>query len=126
MAVVSCPALALLPCCGWQRTAETGVQMATRKATGGSGKRAATTGRKRQVTTSSAGAVAQPVLAVPSPQKLEREARRREAQWQAESDLRTLREAEQIRADRRRLRNVSRMAEAEMQALQAIQGRGTP
>ena len=100
--------------------------MATRKATGGSGKRAATTGRKRKVTTSSAGAVAQPVLAVPSPQKLEREARRREVQWQAESDLRTLREAEQIRADRRRLRNVSRMAEAEMQALQAIQGRGTP
>lgn len=100
--------------------------MATRKATGGRGKRAATTGRKRQARTSSAGAVAQPDLAVPSPQKLERDTRRREAQWQAESDLRTLREAELIRADRRRLRNVSRMAEAELQALQAIQRRGTP
>lgn len=99
--------------------------MASRQATGGSGKRAAATGRKRKVTATSAAAV-QPDLAVPSPQKLEREARRREAQWQAESDLRTLREAEQIRADRRRLRNVSRMAAAEMQALQAIQRRGNP
>lgn len=111
-------------CCGWQRNAEIGVRMASRKATGGSGKRAAATGRKRKV--AATGAAVQPDLAVPSPQKLDREARRREAQWQAESDLRTLRDAEQIRADRRRLSNVSRVAAAEMKALQAIQRRGTP
>jgi hypothetical protein len=43
------------------------------------------------------------------------------ARWRTESDLRTLREAEQSRADRRRLRSATQMAAAEMGALQAVQ-----
>jgi hypothetical protein len=62
-------------------------------------------------------------LALPTPERLSREARAQEARWRAESDLRTLREAEQIRADRRRLRSATQMAAAEMRALQAVQQR---
>ena len=40
-----------------------------------------------------------------------------------ESDLRTLREAEQIRADQKRLRNATQLAAAEVSALQAIRKR---
>ncbi len=68
-------------------------------------------------------AVAGPELAVPTAEKLSREARAQEARWKAEADLRTLREAEQIRTDRQRLRNATRMAAAEMKALEAIRKR---
>jgi|GEM_PF-1744424 len=54
---------------------------------------------------------------------MSRQARTQEARWRAESDLRTLREAEQIRVDRQRLRNATRMADAELKALQAVRRR---
>lgn len=43
-----------------------------------------------------------------------------EAKWQAESDLRILREAEQIRRDRTRLQRAATIAAEEMRALQAV------
>ncbi|WP_216915392.1 MULTISPECIES: hypothetical protein [unclassified Synechococcus] len=57
---------------------------------------------------------------MPTASMLSRQARAQEARWRAESDLRTLREAEQIRADRQRLGNATRMAKAELKALEAI------
>lgn len=47
-----------------------------------------------------------------------------EARWRAESDLRTLRQAEEIRRDRSRLQMASRIAAEEMKALQAIRAIG--
>ena len=88
--------------------------MATRKATSSrrASQRNASTGRSKEAAT--------PALAVPTASRLSREAREQEARWRAESDLRTLREAEQIRADRQRLGNATRMAKAELKALEAI------
>jgi hypothetical protein len=43
-----------------------------------------------------------------------------EARWRAESDLRTLRQAEEIRRDPARLRQAATMAAEEMKALQAV------
>jgi hypothetical protein len=43
-----------------------------------------------------------------------------EARWQAESDLRTLRQAEEIRRDPARLKRAATMADEEMKALQAV------
>ncbi len=43
-----------------------------------------------------------------------------EARWRAESDLRTLRQAEEIRRDPGRLRRAATMAAEEMKALQAV------
>jgi hypothetical protein len=62
-------------------------------------------------------------MVVPSAEQLSRESRAQEARWRAESDLRTLREAEQIRADQNRLRNATQLAAAEVSALQAIRKR---
>ena len=62
-------------------------------------------------------------LVVPSAEQLSREARAQEARWRAESYLRTMREAEQIRAEQRRLRNATQLAAAEVTALQAIRKR---
>ena len=78
-----------------------------------------TGGKKQEV--SSRDAV--PRLVVPSAEQLSRESRAQEARWRAESDLRTLREAEQIRADQKRLRNATQLAAAEVSALQAIRKR---
>ncbi|MFT5340026.1 MAG: hypothetical protein ACI9IO_001779 [Cyanobium sp.] len=64
-----------------------------------------------------------PGLVVPSAEQLSRESRAQEARWRAESDLRTLREAEQIRSDQKRLRNATQLAAAEVSALQAIRKR---
>jgi hypothetical protein len=88
--------------------------MATRRATSSrrASQRKAGTGRGKAAATSA--------LAVPTADALSRQARKQEAQWRAESDLRTLREAEQIRADRARLRGATRMASAELKALEAI------
>jgi len=61
-----------------------------------------------------------PGLVVPSAEQLSRESRAQEARWRVESDLRTLREAEKIRADKKRLRNATQLAAAEVSALQAI------
>ena len=43
-----------------------------------------------------------------------------EARWRAESDLRTLRQAEEIRRDPGRLKRAATMAAEEMKALQAV------
>jgi hypothetical protein len=43
-----------------------------------------------------------------------------EARWRAESDLRTLRQAEEIRRDPSRLKREATMAAEEMKALQAV------
>jgi len=43
-----------------------------------------------------------------------------EARWRAESDLRTLRQAEEIRRDPARLKQAATMASEEMKALQAV------
>jgi hypothetical protein len=88
--------------------------MATRRAT--SSKRAS----QRKAGTGRGKAAATPALAVPADVAMSRQARKQEAQWRAESDLRTLREAELIRADRARLRGATRMASAELKALEAI------
>lgn len=97
--------------------------MATLKTTTSkrSGKATAAGRRTRKAAVAISSAVTTPELALPSSKELEREARKREAQWRAESDLRTLWEAEAIRADRARLRNVTRIAQAEAKALQRIQ-----
>ena len=51
---------------------------------------------------------------------LSRQVRAQEAGWRPVSDLRSLRDGEQIRDDRERLRNTTRMADAELKALQAV------
>ena len=88
--------------------------MASRRAT--SSRRAS----QRKAATSKGKAAATPALPVPTADALSRQARKQEAQWRAEADLRTLREAEQIRADQARLRNATQMANAELKALEAI------
>jgi hypothetical protein len=45
-----------------------------------------------------------------------------EARWRAESDLRTLQEAESIRADSNRLSNAKRHATEQLQALSSVAG----
>lgn len=47
-----------------------------------------------------------------------------EARWQAESDLRTLRQADEIRRDPSRLKQAASMAAQEMRALQAVRAIG--
>lgn len=75
---------------------------------------------RRKSATSKSKVAAASALPVPTADALSRQARKQEAQWRAEADLRTLREAEQIRADRARLRNATQMANAELKALEAI------
>jgi hypothetical protein len=62
---------------------------------------------QRKAGTSRGKAAATPALPVPTADALSRQARKQEALWRAEADLRTLREAELIRADRARLRNAT-------------------
>ena len=45
--------------------------------------------------------------------------------WKAESDLRTIREAEDIKGDKSRLNAAKRMAKTEMKALAKITGKPT-
>ncbi|MGE0289515.1 MAG: hypothetical protein AB7I42_26000 [Bradyrhizobium sp.] len=46
--------------------------------------------------------------------------------WQAEEDLRTLRRAEEIRADKSRVAMAQKMATQEVKALQRVAGKPTP
>ena len=48
------------------------------------------------------------------------EQRKQEQRWRAESDLRTLREAEQVRSDPARVRLAKQVAQEEMRALQRV------
>jgi len=43
--------------------------------------------------------------------------------WRAESDVRTLKEAEQIRSDRSRFNDAKRMAKSEVKALTRVAGK---
>jgi hypothetical protein len=45
--------------------------------------------------------------------------------WQAESDLRTIRQAEEIKANTARMAAVKKMAQKEQSALQTIVGKAT-
>jgi hypothetical protein len=49
-----------------------------------------------------------------------------EARWRAESDLRTLRQAEEIRRDAARLQRASTVAAEEMGSLQAVRALRQP
>ncbi len=60
-------------------------------------------------------------VALPSAAALTRAQRAEQARWQAEEDLRTLRRAEEIRQQSKRLKQASRLADQEVRALQAIQ-----
>jgi len=51
---------------------------------------------------------------------------KQEREWRAESDLRTLREAEAIRADPSRVRYAQKIAQKEMKALERVAGKTTP
>lgn len=96
--------------------------MATRK----SGSQRASTSRRKPSTSSRkrkafAAASAEAARAIPAITAGERrKMAQQEAKWQAESDLRTLRQAEEIRRDSTRLQRASRVAAEEMQALQAV------
>ena len=46
--------------------------------------------------------------------------------WQAEDDLRTLRRAEEIRADKSRVAMAQKMATQEVKALQRVAGKAAP
>ncbi|MGB5135627.1 MAG: hypothetical protein WBN89_10690 [Prochlorococcaceae cyanobacterium] len=82
--------------------------MATRKSTS----------TRRLSTSNAAPEVA---LAAPRITAAERRSMAQElARWRAESDLRTLRQAEEIRRDAARLQRAARVAAEEMKALQAI------
>ncbi len=90
--------------------------MATRARKTGTGK----TSRKPRRSTrgSSATAVAPQLQGVSAAER--RKLAQEEARWRAESDLRTLRQAEEIRRDPGRLKRAATMADEEMKALQAV------
>ncbi len=58
---------------------------------------------------------------IKTPSQIEAEQQKR---FQAESDLRILREAEQVKADRGRLNSAQRIAKEEMDALRLVQSSG--
>ena len=77
------------------------------------------TGKPRRTTRgSSAKAAATQLPGVSAAER--RSQAQEEARWQAESDLRTLRQAEEIRRDPSRLKRAATMAAEEMKALQAV------
>ena len=67
---------------------------------------------------SSAKAAAPPLPGISAAER--RSQAQEEARWRAESDLRTLRQAEEIRRDPNRLKRAATMAAEEMRALQAV------
>ncbi|MFU8884948.1 MAG: hypothetical protein ACNA8O_05765 [Cyanobacteriota bacterium] len=91
--------------------------MATRTRKTGTGK---TNSSKPRRTTrgSSATAAAPPLPGISAAER--RKLAQEEARWRAESDLRTLRQAEEIRRDPSRLKRAATMAAEEMKALQAV------
>ena len=86
--------------------------MATRKRSTGTRKRA---GTKRS---SSKAEVAGPVPGITAAER--RKMAQEEARWRAQSDLETLRRAEEIRRDATRLARAAKVATEEMKALQAV------
>jgi hypothetical protein len=91
--------------------------MATRTRKTGTGK--SSTGKSRRTTKGSSAKAAAPQL--PGISAAERRSQaQEEARWRAESDLRTLRQAEEIRRDPSRLKRGAIIAAEEMKALQAV------
>jgi hypothetical protein len=91
--------------------------MATRTRKTGTGKTSPNKQRRTSSGSSATAAAPQlPGISVAERRKLAQE----EARWRAESDLRTLRQAEEIRRDPSRLKRAATMAAEEMKALQAI------
>ena len=91
--------------------------MATRTRKTGTGKTSSSKPR-RTTRGSSAKAAAPPLLGISAAER--RSQAQEEARWRAESDLRTLRQAEEIRRDPSRLKRAATMAAEEMKALQAV------
>ena len=52
--------------------------------------------------------------------KMDKEDAEREKRWRAESDLRTLREADDIRKDKERMKAAADMAKEQMTSLQSV------
>jgi len=90
--------------------------MATRTRKTGTGK---TSSKQRRSSPSSSAPVAAPTLPGISAAERKKLAQE-EARWRAESDLRTLRQAEEFRRDPGRLKRAATMAAEEMKALQAV------
>ena len=91
--------------------------MATRTRKIGTGKTSSS--KPRRTTRGSSAKAAAPQLLSISPAERRSQAQE-EARWRAESDLRTLRQAEEIRRDPSRLKRAATMAADEMKALQAV------
>jgi hypothetical protein len=91
--------------------------MATRTRKTGTGKTSSSKPR-RTTSGSSATAAAPPLPGISAAER--RKLAQEEARWRAESDLRTLRQAEEIRRDPSRLKRAATMAAEEMKALQAL------
>jgi hypothetical protein len=91
--------------------------MATRTRKPGTGKTSSSKPR-RTTSGSSATAAAPPLPGISAAER--RKLAQEEARWRAESDLRTLRQAEEIRRDPSRLKRAATMAAEEMKALQAV------
>ena len=73
---------------------------------------------RRTTRGSSAKAAAPPLPGISAAER--RSQAQEEARWRAESDLRTLLQAEEIRRDPNRLKRAATMAAEEMRALQAV------
>jgi hypothetical protein len=91
--------------------------MATRTRKTGTGK-TGTSKPRRTSSRSSATAAAPPLPGIRAAER--KKLAQEEARWRAESDLRTLRQAEEIRRDPGRLKRAATMAAEEMKALQAV------
>lgn len=57
-------------------------------------------------------------------QNIDKEDAKREKRWRAESDLRTLRDADDIRNDKERMKAASAVAKEQMNSLQSISKTG--
>jgi len=88
--------------------------MATRKSS--TTRKATAASRKRKSSNSTRADAPIPGITAAERRKMAQQ----EAKWRAESDLRTLREAEEIRRDQARLQRAAKVASEEMQALQAL------
>jgi len=98
--------------CGFQPTKA----MATRTRNTSSAKISSKPRHTTRVSSAPAAAPPLPGISAAERRKLAQE----EARWRAESDLRTLRQAEEIRRDPGRLKRAATMAAEEMKALQAV------
>ena len=93
--------------------------MATRTRKSSSGK-SSTSGPRRQAGRNASASATPQLLGISAAER--RKLAQEEARSRAESDLRTLRQAEEIRRDPSRLKRAATMAAEEMKALQSVRG----